>query len=106
MITKENEAAVLAHNDPKASKPTDILAEFDAAVKRYDLRGAINAASLTPKDATRLLRRRIEMHPAEPVRLCTSSWRFCHSSGQHRQRACRRAGPSRPALRRIGSDTH
>lgn len=71
MIKKENEAAVLAHNDPKASKPTDILAEFDAAVKRYDLRAAIDAASLTPKDATRLLRSHYPKLDKTVVSKCT-----------------------------------
>lgn len=56
-MTKKEEAAVLAHNDPKAINPTDILATFDAAVKRNDLRTVLATVELAPREAIPVLRK-------------------------------------------------
>ena len=58
MISKENEAAVLAHNDPMESISTDIIADFDAAVNRGDADAALDIAGMATREAADLLRNR------------------------------------------------
>jgi hypothetical protein len=55
MMAKKEEAAVLAHNDPKALNPEDIVATFESAVNRNDLNAALAAVGLSTKEATILL---------------------------------------------------
>lgn len=54
-MAKKEEAAVLAHNDPKALNPEDIVATFERAVNRNDLNAALAAVGLSTKEATILL---------------------------------------------------
>ncbi len=46
---EKKEAAVLAHNDPKALNPEDIVATFESAVNRNDLNAALAAVGLSTK---------------------------------------------------------
>lgn len=56
MIDKKEEAALLAQNDPKVKPSPRILSDFSSAVKRNDLRTALDIADMGTREAANLLK--------------------------------------------------
>lgn len=57
MIDKKEEAALLAQNDLEGNPTSRSISEFSRAVKRHDLRTALDLADMGTRDAANLLRR-------------------------------------------------
>ncbi len=57
MAVKKEEAGLLAQTDPKEKDLICILPQFEAAVKKHDLRSTLGVLNLLPKGAVEILRR-------------------------------------------------
>lgn len=55
-MKEKEEAAVLAHNDPKANYPTAIVSSTETAVKTGALKDAVATANLSPKQVVEIVR--------------------------------------------------
>jgi len=75
-MAQKEEAGLLAQTDPKEKNLICILPQFEAAVKKHDLRFVLEILNLLPKDATELLHRSFPSFDKTVLSKCCSPAKY------------------------------